>query len=291
MIVGTIAYMSPEQARGLAVDGRSDCYSLGVVLYELVTGRAPFVAPTTSDLLVAILEREPPSLRLAARALPPPLEWIIEKALEKDPDLRYQTIADLRVDLQRLKSALESGRLTGSVPVAEGAAVDVPLERDLTADSPEVVSLSRPSWRSAALGALAIVTLIAAMSYYHQARPGADLPLQLPYGAVVTKARDAIAGFGYSPSGSHTNIEFQTALDVDDVTAMAGLPAAREAIREGAVAEWRVGVAESGSPNGDEQEPPAGSFSVRLSPRGQVVSFAAGTASDAASSPPIAPAR
>ena len=109
-IIGTIAYMSPEQARGLAVDGRSDCYSLGVVLYELVTGRAPFVAPTTSDLLVAILEREPPSLRLAARALPPPLEWIIEKALEKDPNLRYQSIADLRVDLQRLKAAIESGR-------------------------------------------------------------------------------------------------------------------------------------------------------------------------------------
>ncbi len=111
MIVGTIAYMSPEQARGLPVDGRSDCYSLGVVLYELVTGRAPFTAPTTTDLLVAILEREPPPIRSVARGLPLQLEWIIEKALEKDPNLRYQSIADLRVDLQRLKSALESGRL------------------------------------------------------------------------------------------------------------------------------------------------------------------------------------
>ena len=230
------------------MDGRSDCYSLGVVLYELVTGRAPFAAPTTSDLLVAILEREPPSLRVAARALPPPLEWIIEKALEKDPNLRYQTIADLRVDLQRLKAALESGRLTNSVPVTGGAAVDAPLERDLTDDSPEVVSVSRLSWISAGLGAVAIVTLTAAMSYYHQARPGADLPLQLPYGAVITKARDAIASFGYSNAGSKTDIDFQTALDVDDVTAMAGLAAARDAIREGAVAEWRVGVADSTIP-------------------------------------------
>ena len=278
-IIGTIAYMSPEQARGLAVDGRSDCYSLGVVLYELVTGRAPFVAPTTSDLLVAILEREPPSLRLAAPRLPPPLEWIIEKALEKDPNLRYQSIADLRVDLQRLKAALESGRLTGQV--SEGSGVDVPLERDLTADSPEVVSLSGLSWRNAALGAVAIATLVVAMTYYHQARPGADLPLQLPYGAVVTKARDAIAGFGYSNAGSHTDIEFQTALNVSDVTAMAGLAAAHEAIREGAVAEWRVGVADSGDPNGDDEAPPAGSFSVRLSPRGQVASFATGSAPDA----------
>ena len=280
MIVGTIAYMSPEQARGLSVDGRSDGYSLGVVLYELVTGRAPFAATTTSDLLVAILEREPPSLRVAARALPPPLEWIIEKALEKDPGLRYQTIADLRVDLQRLKAALESGRLINPVPVTGGAAVDSPLERDLTDDSPEVVSVGRLSWISAGLGAMAIVTLTAAMSYYHRARPGADLPLQLPYGAVITKARDAIASFGYSNAGSKTEIEFQTALDVDDVTAMAGLGAAREAIREGAVAEWRVGVADSGNPNGNNQEPPPGSFSVRLSPRGQIAGFATGTAPD-----------
>ena len=288
MIVGTIAYMSPEQARGLSVDGRSDCYSLGVVLYELVTGRAPFAAPTTSDLLVAILEREPPSLRVAARALPAPLEWIIEKALEKDPNLRYQTIADLRVDLQRLKAALESGRLTNPVPVTGGVAVDAPLERDLAEDSPEIVSVSRLTWISAGLGAVAIVTLTAAMSYYHQARPGADLPLQLPYGAVVTKARDAIASFGYPNTGSQTDIEFQTALDVHDVTAMAGLAAAREAIREGAVAEWRVGVADSGSPNADSQEPPPGSFSVRLSPRGQIAGFATGTAPDSVIPPPIA---
>jgi serine/threonine protein kinase len=280
MIVGTIAYMSPEQARGLSVDGRSDGYSLGVVLYELVTGRAPFAAPTTSDLLVAILEREPPPLRVAARALPPPLEWIIEKALEKDPNLRYQTIADLRVDLLRLKAALESGRLTSPVPDTGGAAVDAPLERDLTDDSPEVASISRLSWISAGLGAVAIVTLTAAMSYYHRARPGADLPLQLPYGAAITKARDAIASFGYSNAGSKTDIEFRTALDVDDVTAMAGLAAAREAIREGAVAEWRVGVADSGNPDGDNQAPPPGSFSVRLSPRGQIAGFVTGTASD-----------
>ena len=282
MIVGTIAYMSPEQARGLAVDGRSDCYSLGVVLYELVTGRAPFTAPTTSDLLVAILEREPPSLRLAARALPPPLEWIVEKALEKDPNLRYQTIADLRVDLQRLKAALEAGRLTGPVPATDGPAVDAPLERDLSEDSPEVVSVSRLSWINAGLAAMAIVALIAAMFYYHRARPGADLPLQLPYGAVVTKARDAIGSFGYSTNGTRTDIDFETALDVDDVTAMAGLATAREAIREGAVAEWHVGVADSGSPNSNDQEPPAGSFSVRLSPRGQVAGFATGTAADSA---------
>ena len=131
IIVGTIAYMSPEQARGLAVDGRSDCYSLGVVLYELLTGRAPFSAPTTTDLLVAILEREPPSIRTIARGLPLQLEWIVEKSLEKDPNLRYQTIADMRVDLQRLKSALESGKLAHS-----GAAFDAAVGADKSPETP-----------------------------------------------------------------------------------------------------------------------------------------------------------
>src|SRR6185503_6500013 len=136
-IVGTIAYMSPEQARGLPVDGRSDCYSLGVVLYELVTGRAPFTAPTTTDLLVAILEREAPPVRSVTAGLPLQLEWIIEKALEKDPNLRYQSIADLRVDLQRLKTALEAGRLTTTASDA-GPNPNVVIERALTDDSPEV---------------------------------------------------------------------------------------------------------------------------------------------------------
>ncbi len=241
LIVGTIAYMSPEQARGLGVDGRSDCYSLGVVLYELVTGRAPFAAPTTTDLLVAILEREAPPLRAAARSVPVQLEWIIEKALEKDPNLRYQTIADLRVDLLRLKTALESGRLTAVAPTESAGLVDLPVERDLTDDSPEVVSLSRLSWVTAVGAAAAVAALIGATSYYHQARPGAELPLELPEGAVLTKARDAIGSLGYSGWGTRSEVEFQNGLNVEDVTELAGLPAAREAIREGVVAQWAAG--------------------------------------------------
>ena len=201
MIVGTIAYMSPEQARGLPVDGRSDCYSLGVVLYELVTGRAPFTAPTTTDLLVAILEREPPPIRSVARGLPLQLEWIIEKALEKDPNLRYQRIADLRVDLQRLKSALESG---GSTSAARRCRRRLPMssiERELTEDSPEVAAVSGVSWMTLAVAVAAAIVFGVAMSYYHLARPGADLPLQLPEGGVLTKARDTIQSFGYSGYG------------------------------------------------------------------------------------------
>ena len=281
LVVGTIAYMSPEQARGLAVDGRSDCYSLGVVLYELVTGRAPFTAPTSTDLLVAILEREAPPLRQAARRVPPQLEWIIEKALEKDPNLRYQSIGDLRVDLMRLKTALESGRLTAARAPAEavGLGVDLPVERDLTDDSPEVVSLSRVSWRTAAFAVAALSAVVAAMSYYHLARPGAELPLQLPEGAVVTKARDAVEGLGYSGWGARSEVEFRNSLDVKDITELAGLAAARDAIRDGAVAVWHAGLTHTRDP---EDSPVAGDFSVELDPRGELVSFTTGASPDPA---------
>jgi hypothetical protein len=283
VIVGTIAYMSPEQARGLPVDGRSDCYTLGVVLYELVTGRAPFMAPTTTDLLVAILEREPPSLRTVARGLPLQLEWIIEKSLEKDPGLRYQTIADMRVDLLRLKSALESGRLTASTALADaGPGADAVVERALTDDSPEVVAASGVSWLTTALLATAAIVAGVAMSYYHLARPGADLPLQLPEGAVITKARDVIDGFGYSGLGSRTGTTFVDAVDIEDIAQMAGLAAAREAVRDGApVAYWRAGITHTANPSGG-LEPAAGDYSVRLDPKGQLIAFATGYASEGA---------
>jgi hypothetical protein len=283
IIVGTIAYMSPEQARGLPVDGRSDCYSLGVVLYELATGRAPFAAPTTTDLLVAILEREPPSIRTVARGLPLQLEWIIEKSLEKDPSLRYQTIADMRVDLQRLKIALESGRLSATGPAVDGSpAADAFVERTLTDDSPEVAVLGLVSRNTLAIAAAAILALVVAASYYHLARPGADLPLEVPEGAVLTKARDTVADFGYSGLGSRTDTAFNDSIDIDDITAMAGLPAARDAIREGTpVAYWRAGITHTASPNGG-LEPAAGDYSVHLDPRGRVVAFATGYATDGA---------
>ena len=278
MIVGTIAYMSPEQARGLPVDGRSDCYSLGVVLYELVTGRAPFSAPTTTDLLVAILEREPPSIRTVARGLPQQLEWIVEKALEKDPNLRYQTIADMRVDLQRLKAALESGRLTAAA-TADAPATDVVVERTLTDDSPEVIAAGKVSWLTLAMGATAAILAIAAMSYYSLARPGAELPLTLPEGAVITKARDTIESFGYRDMGSRTDTEFSNVLGMDAIVRSAGLPAAREAIREGApIAQWRAGIWRNANPNTGDLEPEPGDFNVRLDPRGQLDAFATGYA-------------
>jgi serine/threonine-protein kinase len=106
VILGTLSYMSPEQARGLRVDHRTDLFSLGVVLYEMVAGRPPFQAKTTGDMIVEILDRQPPPLQGFAPAAPDELEWIISKALAKDRDERYQNAKGLLNDLKRLKRRL-----------------------------------------------------------------------------------------------------------------------------------------------------------------------------------------
>jgi serine/threonine protein kinase/tetratricopeptide (TPR) repeat protein len=116
--VGTIAYMSPEQARGETLDTRSDLFSLGAVLYEMATGKQPFVGNTPAVIFNAILSTNPTSPIQLAPELPGELDRIINKALEKDRKLRYQSASDLLADLQRLKRDLDSGRAVAAVETA-----------------------------------------------------------------------------------------------------------------------------------------------------------------------------
>jgi serine/threonine protein kinase/Flp pilus assembly protein TadD len=130
LTVGTIAYMSPEQARGDAVDARSDLFSLGLVMYEMATGRKAFGGSSTAVVFEAILNRNPQPVTELSTRLPAAFENILSKLLEKDADLRYQTAAELRSDLKRLSRDIGSGRRAAATPSGSGSTAQaVPLKQ------------------------------------------------------------------------------------------------------------------------------------------------------------------
>ncbi len=118
LALGTVGYMSPEQVRGEQLDGRSDLFSLGLVLYEMATGRQAFAGNTSGVIFAAILERQPPAPSQVNPDLPATFDQIVAKALEKNPKLRYQHASDLSADLQRLKRDTDSGRSAATMSAA-----------------------------------------------------------------------------------------------------------------------------------------------------------------------------
>ncbi|HUL80461.1 MAG TPA: protein kinase [Vicinamibacteria bacterium] len=162
-VLGTVAYMSPEQARGEELDVRTDLFSLGVVLYEIVAARLPFTGATSAVIFDAILHGVPTSPARLNPAVPARLEDIISKALEKDRDLRYQHASDLRADLKRLKRDSDSGRST-----AHEAA-----ERRPAVASPRSTLLA---WTKRASGAAALVAVLGAVGWWLLSTRARDVP-------------------------------------------------------------------------------------------------------------------
>jgi serine/threonine protein kinase len=164
--VGTVAYMSPEQARGEALDARTDLFSLGIVIYQMATGSLPFSGNTSAVIFNAILERDPVPAAQLNPQVPPKLQEIIDKLLEKERDLRYQSAADLRGDLRRLKRDTETGRKTAQ-PISASAIVAAPANSPAPTPSSGsgVVAAARQHKLGTGVVALIVIVLVAAAAY------------------------------------------------------------------------------------------------------------------------------
>jgi eukaryotic-like serine/threonine-protein kinase len=216
--LGTVACMSPEQARGEELDTRTDLFSFGVVLYEMATGKLPFNGPSSAAVLGALLYETPASPSSLNPTLPSDLERIVRKALEKDRELRYQAPADMRADLKRLKRDTDSGRL-------ETASVTTP------APIPGVIPGDvSPPRRRILLPTVAAVALVAALLAAYVLGRGSrpTSPASKPLYHQLTFRRGAIRAARFAPDGQ--TIIYSAAWQgnpVEVFTARRGLPESR----------------------------------------------------------------
>lgn len=204
MVMGTPKYMSPEQVRALDVDERTDIFSLGAVLHEMMTGKAPFERRTVGDTIAAILQSEPPPMATAEAAVPAELQEIVLKTLRKDRDERYQTMGDLISDLRNLEKKVESDQQSGSpaspawtgyaptIVETMGRAV-VETRKDIEARSSElgvtrtassaeyIVSEIKQHKRGSALTMAALVVAVAAVIYFASGSGAINSVAVLPF--------------------------------------------------------------------------------------------------------------
>jgi eukaryotic-like serine/threonine-protein kinase len=178
-IPGTIAYMSPEQLRGQDLDGRSDLFSFGAVLYEMATGRMPFERTSSSEMISAILRDEPRPVSQLNPAVSPELNGVIRKALEKDRSLRYQHASDMQADLRRLKRDTDSAHYSRPASAGEAVAVSAAEQRHASS-SGAAIAVAKKHKLAVLAGTIAALVVLgaAAVGVYSLLYRPAPLPFQ-----------------------------------------------------------------------------------------------------------------
>ena len=186
MLLGTMGYMSPEQVRGLPVDHRADIFAFGVILYEMLGGRRAFQGPTTADTITAILKEDPPDLPLAERHIPPALDRIVDRCLEKSPTARFQSASDLAFALESLSSLSQTGQ-------TDRAAVDTPV-----AAVPVRRSRERIAWATAAMLLIALIASLTFATFVY-VRPHEEGRVQKF--SITPPEKTSVGRFALSPDG------------------------------------------------------------------------------------------
>ncbi len=245
IVMGTVNYMSPEQARGLDVDERTDIWACGVVLYEMLTGRIPFSGATSTDVVACILEREPPPLIRYAPNTSDELGRIVSKALAKDREERYQTIKDLLIDIRRLKRQLEADAERQRV-LAPGSDFNVqkaderinPLGETLSSRSTAEYLTTRLKRHKRGAMYSAIVLMIAVGAVGYCSRP-------------ESTAIDSLAVLPFVSVGTDADLELMAAgLTENIVNTLAGLPNLR-VVPQSMVAQYKSQGLDSVKVGGD----------------------------------------